>query len=244
MNTLLIDTSTRATVLGLDVSGELIDRTMNAENSHSREILPSIERLVSDAGIELGDLTGIVFGQGPGSFTGLRIAVGVVQGLGYGLDIPVVPVSSMACLAQSQFAQTVDQTDERNHVFVGLSARLDEIYFGAYTFDEGIAHPVTAEGVCDVDDLPRLVGEQGQAKWLGVGDAFRLKDRIESATGIRFSSTEEQTIPLVASLLRLGQVGFESGSAIAAIDASPVYLREKVADKPAQKTAPKPGKKG
>lgn len=234
-------------MLGLDVSGELIDRTVNAENSHSREILPSIKRLVSEAGIELGDLTGIVFGQGPGSFTGLRIAVGVVQGLGYGLDIPVVPVSSMACLAQSQFAQfaqTGSQADERNHVFVGLSARLDEIYFGAYTFDEGIAHPVTAEGVCDVDDLPRLVGEQGQGKWLGVGNAFRLKDRIESATGIHFSSTKEQTIPLVASLLRLGQAGFESGSAIAAIDASPVYLREKVADKPAQKTPHKPGKKG
>ena len=127
MNLLGIDTSTRSTVLGLQLGSEVIDRTSPDVDTHSREILPSIESLVMEAGIGIEDLDAIVFGQGPGSFTGLRIAVGVVQGLGYGLGIPVVPVSSMACIAQSLI-----QAANPSLIFVGLTARLEEVYYGAY----------------------------------------------------------------------------------------------------------------
>ena len=223
MNLLGIDTSTRSTVLGLQLGLEVIDRTSPDVDTHSREILPSIESLVREAGIRIEDLDAIVFGQGPGSFTGLRIAVGVVQGLGYGLGLPVVPVSSMACIAQS-----VIQTVNPSFVFVGLTARLEEIYYGAYKFEEGIAEGAIREGVVDVSELPQLpVGD-----WLGCGNAMsELGTKIQAVTGVSFKSISSETVPTIHNLLSIGSFKFSRGEAVSAMQATPVYLREQVASR-------------
>ena len=223
MNLLGIDTSTRSTVLGLQLGLEVIDRTSPDVDTHSREILPSIESLVREAGIRIEDLDAIVFGQGPGSFTGLRIAVGVVQGLGYGLGLPVVPVSSMACIAQS-----VIQTVNPSFVFVGLTARLEEIYYGAYKFEEGIAEGAIREGVVDVSELPQLpVGD-----WLGCGNAMsELGTKIQAVTGVSFKSISSETVPTIHNLLSIGSFKFSRGGAVSAMQATPVYLREQVASR-------------
>jgi tRNA threonylcarbamoyladenosine biosynthesis protein TsaB len=223
VNLLGIDTSTRSTVLGLQLGLEVIDRTSSDVDTHSREILPSIESLVREAGIRIEDLDAIVFGQGPGSFTGLRIAVGVVQGLGYGLGLPVVPVSSMACIAQS-----VIQTVNPSFVFVGLTARLEEIYYGAYKFEEGIAEGAIREGVVDVSELPQLpVGD-----WLGCGNAMsELGTKIQAVTGVSFKSISSETVPTIHNLLSIGSFKFSRGEAVSAMQATPVYLREQVASR-------------
>jgi tRNA threonylcarbamoyladenosine biosynthesis protein TsaB len=223
VNLLGIDTSTRSTVLGLQLGLEVIDRTSPDVDTHSREILPSIESLVREAGIRIEDLDAIVFGQGPGSFTGLRIAVGVVQGLGYGLGLPVVPVSSMACIAQS-----VIQTVNPSFVFVGLTARLEEIYYGAYKFEEGIAEGAIREGVVDVSELPQLpVGD-----WLGCGNAMsELGTKIQAVTGVSFKSISSETVPTIHNLLSIGSFKFSRGEAVNAMQATPVYLREQVASR-------------
>jgi tRNA threonylcarbamoyladenosine biosynthesis protein TsaB len=223
VNLLGIDTSTRSTVLGLQLGLEVIDRTSPDVDTHSREILPSIESLVREAGIRIEDLDAIVFGQGPGSFTGLRIAVGVVQGLGYGLGLPVVPVSSMACIAQS-----VIQTVNPSFVFVGLTARLEEIYYGAYKFEEGIAEGAIREGVVDVSELPQLpVGD-----WLGCGNAMsELGTKIQAVTGVSFKSISSETVPTIHNLLSIGSFKFSRGEAVSAMQATPVYLREQVASR-------------
>ena len=227
MNLLGIDTSTRSTVLGLQLGLEVIDRTSPDVDTHSREILPSIESLVREAGIRIEDLDAIVFGQGPGSFTGLRIAVGVVQGLGYGLGLPVVPVSSMACIAQS-----VIQTVNPSFVFVGLTARLEEIYYGAYKFEEGIAEGAIREGVVDVSELPQLpVGD-----WLGCGNAMsELGTKIQAVTGVSFKSISSETVPTIHNLLSIGSFKFSRGEAVSAMQATPVYLREQVASRPGKR---------
>lgn len=219
---LALDTSTRSTVLGLKLDGELIDRTTGDVRTHSRDILPAIVALVAEAGIELTDLDAIVFGQGPGSFTGLRIAVGVVQGLGYGLDIPAVPVSSMRCLAQSIAGQDGDR------VFVALEAREEEIYFGAYGFQSAIASPLGAEGVLDVSELLPLPS----GSWTGIGNAWDLQQKIEQATGVEFREIRAQSVPDVRDLVRLGEHDLQNGVAVSALEAAPVYLREQVAAKP------------
>ena len=223
MNLLGIDTSTRSTVLGLQLGSEVIDRTSPDVDTHSREILPSIESLVREAGIRIEDLDAIVFGQGPGSFTGLRVAVGVVQGLGYGLGLPVVPVSSMACIAQS-----VIQTVNPSFVFVGLTARLEEISYGAYKFEEGIAEGAIREGVVDVSELPQLpVGD-----WLGCGNAMsELGTKIQAVTGVSFKSISSETVPTIHNLLSIGSFKFSRGEAVSAMQATPVYLREQVASR-------------
>ena len=227
MNLLGIDTSTRSTVLGLQLGSEVIDRTSPDVDTHSREILPSIEALVMEAGIGIEDLDAIVFGQGPGSFTGLRIAVGVVQGLGYGLGIPVVPVSSMACIAQSLI-----QAANPSLIFVGLTARLEEVYYGAYKFEEAIAVPIIPEGVVDVSELPQLpVGD-----WLGCGNAMpELGTKIQSVTGVSFSRISSEAVPSIHNLLSLGCFKFSRGESVSAMQATPVYLREQVASRPGKR---------
>ena len=227
MNLLGIDTSTRSTVLGLQLGSEVIDRTSSDVDTHSREILPSIELLVREAGIRIEDLDAIVFGQGPGSFTGLRIAVGVVQGLGYGLGLPVVPVSSMACIAQS-----VIQTINPPLVFVGLTARLEEVYYGAYKFVEEIAEAVIPEGVVDVSELPQLpIGD-----WLGCGDAMpELGTKIQAVTGVSFKSISSEAVPTIRNLLSIGSFKFSRGESVSAMQATPVYLREQIASRPGKR---------
>ena len=227
MNLLGIDTSTRATVLGLQVGSEIIDRTSPDVDTHSREILPSIESLFKEAGIGMQELDAIVFGQGPGSFTGLRIAIGVVQGLGYGLDIPVVPVSSMACIAQS-----VIQVINPPLVFVGLTARLQEVYYGAYKFEGYIAVPVISEGVVDISELPQLpVGD-----WVGCGNAMpELGKKIEAVTGVSFNIISSAAAPTIRSLLSIGAFKFGHGESVNAMQATPVYLREEVAARPSNR---------
>ncbi len=175
MKLLGIDTSTRSTVLGLKLGERVLERTFASSEMHSREILPAIQSLLIDAGLSLEELDAIVFGQGPGSFTGLRIAIGVVQGLGYGLNIPVVPVSSMACIAQSAFSSKPPPL-----VFVGITAREEEIYYGAYRFEKKIAVPLIAESVGDVAELPRLI----DGSWVGYGNAIlELKEKIQNDGG-------------------------------------------------------------
>ena len=227
MNLLGIDTSTRSTVLGLQLGTEVVDRTSPEVDTHSREILPSIESLVSEARIGIEDIDAIVFGQGPGSFTGLRIAIGVVQGLGYGLGIPVVPVSSMACIAQS-----VVTVVDAPFVFVGLSARLEEIYYGAYKFEEDIAVPIIPERVLDVSELPELP----DGHWLGCGNAMpELSKKIQEATGVSFKSISRETVPNIRNLLSLGSLKLSRGESVSAMQASPVYLREQVASRPGKR---------
>jgi tRNA threonylcarbamoyladenosine biosynthesis protein TsaB len=227
VNLLGIDTSTRSTVLGLQLGLEVIDRTSPDVDTHSREILPSIESLVREAGIRIEDLDAIVFGQGPGSFTGLRVAVGVVQGLGYGLGLPVVPVSSMACIAQS-----VIQTINPPFVFVGLTARLEEVYYGAYKFEEGIAEAVIPEGVVDVSELPHLPA----GDWLGCGNAMlELGTKIQAVTGVSFKSISSQAVPIIRNLLSIGSFKFSRGESVSAMQAKPVYLREQVASRPVKR---------
>ena len=225
MNLLAVDSSSRTTVLGLLVGDQLIDSTSEAVNSHSREILPSIQSLLGETGLSPSQLDGIVFGCGPGSFTGLRISVGVVQGLCYGLDIPAVSVSSMACLAQ-QFSAT----GQVSRVFVALTARLEEIYYGSYHFDSGCAVQAAPEGVLDVSELPVL--DHPDAGWAVTGNALALTSKIEASTGVQFAQAVEQSTPSLEHLMHLGRTLFEQGQVVDALQVSPVYLREEVASRP------------
>ena len=222
MKLLALDTSTQSTVLGLLIDEQVIDRTMSGVREHSREILPSIDALLADANIQLSDLDGIIFGRGPGSFTGLRIATGVVQGLAFGLDIPVIPISTMACLAQS-----LTRNYSEGCVAVAVSARLEEVYFGTYKISEGLVFELGTELVADIADLP----EQDSATWYGVGNVIALQQKIEQSLAVRFTEFQEGSEPDLSDLLALGRHSFVNGNVVSAFEAAPVYLREQVAIK-------------
>ena len=219
MNLLAIDTSTTSTVLGLLLGKKIVDHTVVDAKKHSREILPAIATLMAKSDLALRDIDAIVFGQGPGSFTGLRIAVGVVQGLAYGAGLFVIPVSSMAVLAQAQITHD-------GPVFVALSARLEEIYYGSYTLIDGFVSSLAPEGVKDVSILEPLPADN----WQLITDVPALQSKIASSLGVAFSSVSTNTVPQVNDLLLIGRNRFELGMVVSAVEASPVYLREQVTD--------------
>ena len=219
MNLLAIDTSTTSTVLGLLLGKKIVDHTVVDAKKHSREILPAIATMMAKSDFALRDIDAIVFGQGPGSFTGLRIAVGVVQGLAYGAGLSVIPVSSMAVLAQAQITHD-------GPVFVALSARLEEIYYGSYTLIDGFVSSLAPEGVKDVSILEPLPADN----WHLITDVPALQSKIASSLGVAFSSVSTNTVPQVNDLLLIGRNRFELGMVVSALEASPVYLREQVTD--------------
>jgi tRNA threonylcarbamoyladenosine biosynthesis protein TsaB len=222
VNILGIDTSSQHCVVALQIGDHQASDVRHSGRSHSRDILPVITSLLSEQGVALGDLDLIVFGQGPGSFTGLRIAVGVVQGLAFGLDIPVVPVSSLACLAQAEFGRC-----GALQIVSVLHARKEEVYLGVYRITQGIAMLDGQEMVIDVKDLDRrLTGD-----WVGVGDGWILREQLQQALHVEMASVVADVYPQPAALLDLGMAGYKAGLAVAAVDARPEYLREEVASR-------------
>lgn len=223
MNILGIDTSSQHCVVALQTGELRTSDVRHSGRSHSRDILPLITSLLEKHDVALNALDCIVFGQGPGSFTGLRIAVGVVQGLGYGLNIPVVPVSSLACLAQAEFTRS-----GALQVVAVLHARKEEVYLGCYRMVQGIAVLDGAEMVTDVKALNRhLTGD-----WVGVGDGWVLREQLEQALNIDMLSIVDDVYPEPAALLDLGLAGYEAGLSVSAMQARPEYLREEVASPP------------
>ncbi|MBV1877254.1 MAG: tRNA (adenosine(37)-N6)-threonylcarbamoyltransferase complex dimerization subunit type 1 TsaB [Pseudomonadales bacterium] len=227
MNVLAIDTSSPACVLAISTGKQVYTNVEIVDRSHSKEILPRIVALIARAELVLADLDYIVFGQGPGSFTGLRIGVGVVQGLAFGLNIPVVAVSSMACLAQNQFRQ-----HQHENCLVALTARLEEVYFGSYSISGGYASLNGLETVVAADQAPK---QDQDKQWIGLGSGWQLRPLLEPAMGILTDAVfSEPSYPDPIDLMQLGMHRFEQGFAVAAVAAQPEYLREKVADLPAK----------
>ena len=224
MNILAVDTSSSACVLGVRTSDQTWTDEAIVDRSHSKEVLPRIEALLQRAGVDKSSLNLIVYGQGPGSFTGLRIGVGVVQGLAYGLGIPVVGVSSLACLAQKQL-----RLGNGSHGLVALTARYTEVYFGAYEAQDGIMQLLGHEGVFEAAEIPTQTAAE---TWIGVGSGWNLAETLTAAAGIKVDHIFLEEYPEATDLLDLGEAGYNAGAAKTAPEALPEYLREQVAAKP------------
>jgi len=225
---LAIETATEACSVALYQDGEVMERFEIAPRQHATLVLPWVEALVADAGITLNQLDAIAFGRGPGSFTGLRIAAGVTQGLAFGADVPVVPVSTLAALARGAY-----EYSGKANILAALDARMKEVYWGAYQFDAG-AHAVLIgeEHVGSPDAVP--VPESND--WLGAGSGW---DAYASVLSARCALPETACLPdwqvHAADVARLAVIQYQAGEAIPPEQASPVYLRDNVADKPKPK---------
>lgn len=226
MATLAIDTSTRICVLGVrDADGRTTVDETDLGRTHSQEILPRIVALLEKAKVAKGDLNLIVYGQGPGSFTGLRIGIGVVQGLAYGLNIPVVGVSSLACLAQQTlFANGAPKSGAG--AIVALAARNTEVYFGAYQQQGDSVALVGQEGVFEAAEIP---GQNPERHWFGIGDGWQLAASLTEASGVSIAEIQQEMTIRAADLLDLGERAAARGEQKPASEALPEYLRETVA---------------
>jgi tRNA threonylcarbamoyladenosine biosynthesis protein TsaB len=224
---LAIETATDACSVALLLEDEVQERFEIVPRQHAALLLPFVESLLASAAIGLDRLDAIAFGCGPGSFTGLRIAAGMTQGLAFGADLPVVPVSTLAALAQG----TVVQHGVRA-VLAALDARMKEVYWGAFRCDDtGLVDPLGGEAV----SVPQRVRVPAADHWVGAGSGWdSYADVLATQCDMASVDIYRDQQPHAADVARLAARAFAQGNAVAAELAAPVYLRDNVADKPRQ----------
>ncbi len=240
MKLLAVDTATEACSAALMIDGVVFERYLQTQRDHSRLILPMIDSLMADAGLKPGDLDGLAFGRGPGSFTGVRIATGIIHGIALGTGLPIVPVSTLAAIAQAFFDDNGAQGERRKAkghesvdlAYVAMDARMGEIYWGVYQRGEqGFAELIGNETVTPADliEFPDLNGA-------GIGSAWGVyqHELMQRLSG-KVNYFESDYFPRAGAIACLGVHGFELGLAVDVEQAMPVYLRDKVAKKESER---------
>ncbi len=214
---LALETSTEYCSIALLSGGDMVSRDVLAGQRHSELILPMVRQALWDAGTALSQLDGIAFGAGPGSFTGLRIACGIAQGLAFGADLPVAGVCTLEALAQE--AGT-------GRVVAALDARMNQIYHAAYEkgFDEW--QPVAEPSLCLPQDAPLVLDNN----WTGCGSGFDMYGHLLRT---RYGGSVNHIIsgvrPRAHAIAQLAAAKFAKGQCTSAAEATPLYIRNKVA---------------
>ena len=220
MNFLAIDASTEACSVAITNNDKQFSEYELCPQSHSLRLLPMVDSVLKQANVQLSALDGIIFGQGPGSFTGVRIGIGVTQGLAFSSQLPVRGVSTLQAMAQQAFIE-----QGQRQVIAAIDARMSEVYTCYFEADDqGIMQPKTAETVLN----PELVtayyeGLSLPAYGVGTGwDAYSALASLKSNAG-----SPEILFPNAKAMLAIGQVGFSEHS-VDAEHAQPKYVRDTV----------------
>ncbi|CRM26275.1 MULTISPECIES: tRNA (adenosine(37)-N6)-threonylcarbamoyltransferase complex dimerization subunit type 1 TsaB [Pseudomonas] len=225
MSTLLaLDTATEACSVALLHDGKVTSHYEVIPRLHAQKLLPMIKQLLEEAGTTLSAVDAIAFGRGPGAFTGVRIAIGVVQGLAFALERPVLPVSNLAVLAQRALRE-----HGATQVAAAIDARMDEVYWGCYRETAGEMRLVGVEAV----QAPQssVLPADASGDWFGAGTGWGYAERIP----VQLAGQDAAMLPHAEDLLTLARFAFERGEAIVADQAAPVYLRDKVAQTKAER---------
>ena len=228
MKLLAVETATEACSAALYIDGEIEERYQLAPREHTRLILPMIDSLMADAGLTPPELDALAFGCGPGSFTGVRIATGVIHGIALGADLPVVPVSTLAAIAQDCF----DKTDA-DVVFSAIDARMNEIFWGIYQrSNQDIAELLGHESVGPACELA-VIASVGIG--YGAGSGWKIyEDDLLAKMKDKVAKVEPDYLPRASAVVRLGADGYQKNKAVSVEQAMPVYLRNNVARKPGE----------
>lgn len=226
MKLLALDTATEACSAALYIDGEIIQRYEIAPRKHSSLLLPMVDALIKEAGINKRDLDALAFGRGPGSFMGVRIAAGVTQGIAFALSLPVIPVSSLAAIAMVCHKEV-----GAAQVACAIDARMSEVYWGCYEINDTM--------------IPRLIGEEAvlppqkialpdvsttSDRWVGAGTGWAsYQETMEPAVVQRLQSIQPECLPDANAIATIAVSMYENGESVSAAEAIPVYLRNKVA---------------
>lgn len=225
MSTILaIETSTEIASAAILVGERILSLQTSGVQNHSSTILPMLQNLLQQAGLRLQDCDAIAFGAGPGSFTGVRTACGIAQGLAFGLNVPVCPVPTLLAMAQRARQET-----GASSVMPVLDARMGEVYWARYRHDS----------VWQTEQAPALSNPAS------LGDAPWSPDVMACGNGLLLcappgalaaeTTTASLLMPHAAQIATLGQLAFAAGQAVAAAQAQPLYLRNKVAQTTAER---------
>lgn len=225
MKLLAIDTATERCSVALYVDGEITERAASVPRAHAGQVLPFVDELLAEAGLALPQLDGLTFGRGPGGFTGLRVAAAVVQGLALGADLPVAGVSDLAAVAYGAFA-----AEGWRDVVACLDARMGEIYYGAFRCSDAKAEPLMDETLAAPAALAWPADAAG--RWYGAGPGFKAHwAALPDVARARLVAVRDDP-PHACAIAVLGAAELAAGRGAAPESAVPVYLRDRVAEKP------------
>lgn len=223
---LALDTSSDACSVAYLDGDQLIDRFELAAKSHTQRALPMVAELLAELGTSVKQLDAIAFGAGPGSFTGLRIGMGVVQGLAFGADVPVLPVSTLMAMAYGRaFGDAAE-----GRILSALDARMGEVYWGLYECSSPVCLPraIHADSVNAPESVATLVARE--PAFIGVGSGWRYGP-LASLT----DRHEIEIYPSARDIVQLAAMLYNAGEAQAVEQVQPVYLRNEVSWKKRQR---------
>lgn len=225
MKVLALETSTEYCSVALWQDGTVTERCEAVGQKHSELLMGMIDDLLQATGNRLPAMDGIAFGMGPGSFTGVRIACGVAQGLALGADLPVVGVCTLEALAQAA---------GHDKVIAVLDARMGEIYHAAYEREGENRVAASEPCLCKPEDAPFVTGEN----WFAAGSGFAVNGAaLQSRYAGQLHGVDGAAVPRAAAIAALGAARLLRGEGVDAAQALPLYLRDKVALKTSEREA-------
>jgi tRNA threonylcarbamoyladenosine biosynthesis protein TsaB len=239
MRILALDAATEACSVALLLDGEVIVRSVDSGKSSAQQILALIGEVTAQAQLSLSSLDGIAASIGPGAFTGVRISVAVAQGLAFGSNLPVVPVTTLEALALQAMARQVSGAAQIP-VVACLDARMGEVYWGCFTADA--ARGVIASCPPKVGPpggiAPALGGTASQGgRYRGIGRGFSAYPELAQVSGLEVSQLDAGALPNAREFALLGALRLARGGGLDPADLQPLYLRDKVAMTEAERTA-------
>lgn len=223
---LALDTSTEACSVALMHQNDILIQQELAQRSHTKRILPMVDELLAEAGIRLSQVEALVFGRGPGSFTGVRVGAGIAQGLAFGADLPVIPISNLTAMAQQAYEQ-----QGATEVLAAIDARMNEVYFSRLLGQEVRSEfgtflqwqEVIAEQVCSPEQVINQLQQVENAVQVGTGWAAYAQ-----VFGSSCGQVSDICLPSAQFMLSLALPLFYQQRWISAVEIEPVYLRNEV----------------
>jgi len=222
---LAIETSSELASAALLHGDRLIARETSGVQTHSQSLLPMVQDLLKQSGMTLAQCDAIAFGSGPGSFTGVRTACGVAQGLAFGCGLPLVPVVTLAAMAQA-----CREASGAENVLVLLDARMDEVYWAQYRYHDSGWRTVIEPRLSAASE----VAPEGDAVMCGNG-LTAYAPAFARLSAVR--NMQPRIVLHAAQMATLAALAFAEGRTVAARDAQPLYLRNKVALTTAERLA-------
>ncbi|NDL62490.1 tRNA (adenosine(37)-N6)-threonylcarbamoyltransferase complex dimerization subunit type 1 TsaB [Acerihabitans arboris] len=219
---LALDTATEACSAALWIDGEISERFAICPREHTRRILPMVDSLLAEAGIELTQLDALAYGRGPGSFTGVRIGIGIAQGLALGAELPMIGVSTLAALAQGAWRRSgVSQ------VLCAIDARMGEVYWARYRRGHnGGWQGEASEKVLKPAQLAPAAADLA-GTWATAGTGWQTYPGLVAHPQVRLVDGHTQ-LPAAVDMLPLAVLSLSEGGALAVELQAPTYLRNEV----------------
>lgn len=223
MRILAIDTATEACSVALWNDGTLSAHFELCPREHTQRILPMVQDILAAGGTALTELNALAYGRGPGSFTGVRIGIGIAQGLALGANLPMIGVSTLATMAQGAWRKT-----GAGRVLAAIDARMGEVYWAEYQRDEnGIWHGEETEAVLKPEQVTERL-QQLSGAWVTVGTGWPAWPELGKESGLALRDGEV-LLPAAEDMLPIARQMLTEGRSVAVEHAEPVYLRNNVA---------------